>query len=87
VDRTQRTRLADRDGAGCVLCGETSRPLHVGHLISVADGRAHGLTDEQLWSDANLAIMCESCNLALGRRSVSLQFIVALRLEWERRSA
>ena len=87
VDRTQRARLRDRDGLGCVLCGETAPPLHAGHLISVKEGRAHGLTDEQLWSDINLVVMCESCNLTLSSRSVSLQFIVALRIEWERRNA
>jgi 5-methylcytosine-specific restriction endonuclease McrA len=65
----QQARVFERDGGQCVFCRAT-RDLTLGHLVSVNDGVALGLSEADLNSDANLAAMCEACNLGLGRRSV-----------------
>jgi 5-methylcytosine-specific restriction endonuclease McrA len=61
----------ERDHGRCVLCG-TPDDLTIGHLLSVADALRVGATTAELGDDANLAAMCQACNLGLGRRSVSL---------------
>lgn len=40
-------------------------PLHIGHPLSVEDGVAVGADNTLLYDDANLAAMCETCNLGL----------------------
>lgn len=65
IPARQRARILDRDNARCVLCGCDRGPLHVGHLLSVEDGIALGVGNELLYDDANLAAMCETCNLGL----------------------
>jgi 5-methylcytosine-specific restriction endonuclease McrA len=69
---SQQARILERDGR-CLLSGRTADdvPLTVAHLISVKDGLDAGLTDAEINDDANLAAMCESCNLGLGGRSVA----------------
>jgi 5-methylcytosine-specific restriction endonuclease McrA len=64
----QRARILMRDLARCVLCGATGN-LHVGHVLSVDEGRKQGATDAELFDDKNLACLCEECNLGLGRAS------------------
>ena len=54
------------------------RPLDVGHLVSVEDGRSLGMTDEELYDDENLAAMCSPCNSGYGRNSVSPRLMAAL---------
>lgn len=71
LSASRRARILDRDHGRCVLCGDSDR-LVVGHLLSVADGLKVGATREELFSEANLAAMCETCNAGLGQRSVSL---------------
>ena len=66
----QRARILDRDMGRCVLCGSTER-LQVGHMLSVEDGYELGLENALLFSDANLAALCEACTLGLGSRSMS----------------
>jgi hypothetical protein len=66
----KRTSILERDGMACVLCHTTDRPLHVGHLLSVADGLALGVDADLLDDDANLAAMCEDCNEEKGPDSV-----------------
>jgi hypothetical protein len=63
-----------------VLCGANaeSAELHVGHLISVHESEELGLMDRELQSDENLAIFCATCNLGLGKDSVSARLIAAL---------
>jgi hypothetical protein len=36
--------------------------MDIGHIISVHDGRAHGLSDAELFHDDNLVAMCPECN-------------------------
>lgn len=64
VRPAQQARILNRDRGRCVLCGSTD-DLTIGHLLSVADGAALGATEHELNSDANLAAMCEGCNLGL----------------------
>lgn len=88
---SQQARILERDQR-CLLCGRTAEdvPLTVAHLISLKDGLAAGLTDAEIHDDANLAAMCESCNLGLGGRSVApatfvRHLAVAVRAEIARR--
>ena len=70
VGPRRQALVLDLDGGRCVLCGSTES-LTIGHLLSVADGGAVGLTKDEINSTANLAAMCETCNLGLGALSVS----------------
>lgn len=88
IDATQRARILIRDRGICQLCRTTEGPLHIGHLVSLSDwvsryGRVQAL-EQVIGSDDNLAVMCESCNLALGSTSVSPLLVAALHLKWLR---
>jgi 5-methylcytosine-specific restriction endonuclease McrA len=65
----RRARILARDNFTCVGCHRSDRPLHIGHLLSVKQGRELGAADELLYSDENLAAMCEECNLGFGETS------------------
>lgn len=71
----RRARILERDNGSCVGCHRSDVILHVGHLLSVEDGRKLGASDEEVWSDENLAAMCEECNLGFGKRTVSLRLV------------
>ena len=73
----QRARIILRALGRCELCGSTKN-LHIGHLLSVTDGLALGLTEAQLNDDANLSAMCEECNLGIGKDSVTARLYAAL---------
>jgi hypothetical protein len=88
---SRQARILERDQR-CLLCGRTAEdvPLTVAHLVSVNDGLDAGLTDAEINDDANLAAMCESCNLGLGGRSVAAttfvrHLVVAVRAQIARR--
>lgn len=75
---SQRSRiLFDRAGGKCEICGRRE-DLQVGHMISVADGMAQGMTDAQINDDANLCAMCAECNLGLGSNPVPLWLAIGL---------
>lgn len=80
----QKVRILERDHHTCVLCNNSGVPLHVGHLISVDDGRRVGMPDSDLWDDRNLAAMCDECNLGLGRSSVSVILQARLFYIWKK---
>jgi len=85
VDASQKIRILLRDRGRCALCRTSEEPLHIGHLVSLAEGKRY--TDKvhsALRSDANLVVMCDACNLDLGKQSVPLLWIVALHLDWKR---
>jgi hypothetical protein len=75
IKPAQRVRILDRDHHTCISCHAADRPLHIGHLLSVDDGRKLGATDNELWSDENLAAVCDECNLGFGRWTVSLRLV------------
>lgn len=49
--------------------------LTIAHLLSLEDGARLGATTVELYSDVNLAAMCEACNAGLrhGPKSISLR--------------
>lgn len=81
IEPSRRVRILTRDAHRCIYCGRGPSDgviLTVGHLISVAEGEALGLTDKQLFHDDNLAAMCEEDNSGLGRNSVPARIIATL---------
>lgn len=74
----QQARIFDRDLQRCVMCGTNGAPLTIGHLLSVEDGTRLGATTAELYSDANLAVMCETCNLGFSGRSISPRSYAAI---------
>lgn len=77
-----RARVLMRASGRCELCGAKPNGqdggLHVGHLLSVKDGHAHGLTDSEINGDENLAAFCAECNLGMGEETVPLRLAVAI---------
>lgn len=71
IKPSQQARILDRDHRTCLLCGRADVQLTIGHLLSIEEGVAVGATETELYADANLAAMCEACNLGLGRHSIS----------------
>ncbi len=59
------------------MCGRRENHMQVGHIISVHDGRAHGLSDAELFHDDNLTAMCPECNAGQGSETLLLPFLVA----------
>ena len=78
----QRQRILDRDQARCQICGRTPAEhgviLHVGHILSVKEGREQGASDGELFADCNLFACCEECNIDTG--ALSMPPIMWLRL-------
>lgn len=70
IKPSQQARIFDRDQGRCILCGVEDR-LTIGHLLSIDDAYKMGELGPELHDDANLAAMCEACNLGLGRHSIS----------------
>lgn len=69
IKPSKRARIIERDNGTCQKCHKTEGRMHIGHLLSVKDGRAIGATDEELWDDDNLVLECEECNLGFGERT------------------
>lgn len=78
IKPSQRRRIFDRDGSRCVFCNTDDTKLHVGHLLSVDDGHRLGVPDNELFSDENLAVMCEECNLGFGKFTAGLPLIARI---------
>jgi len=73
--------LVVRANGRCEICGVSAGggvELHVGHLLSVDAGRAHGMSDADLNCPENIAAMCAGCNLGLGNQPVPLRLMVGL---------
>ena len=77
IKPSQRARVLERDNGQCVLCHSNTRDLDVGHVISVKEGRALGMTDAELYSDDNLVAMCAPCNSGLGQLSLNPRILLA----------
>jgi len=67
-----------RDKRTCFVCGRADTHMDIGHIISVHDGRAHGLSDAELCHDDNLVPMCPECNAGQGSETLPLPFLVAV---------
>lgn len=78
----QRSRIIDRANGRCERCGvpcnTTRTGLHVGHVVSVKDGHAAGLSDAEINSDENLLAECGECNLGHGSEPIPLRIYIAL---------
>ncbi len=80
----QRERILLKCGGRCFLCGRSPQVhgvnLHIAHLVSVAGNKTleHPLSDDVLYSDANLAAACEECNLGMGTRSIEPEILARL---------
>lgn len=77
-----RSKVIDRSNSRCERCGKpgekSSIGLHVGHVISVADGHAAGLSDAEINSPENLIAECDECNLGHGKETLPLRLMVAI---------
>jgi hypothetical protein len=78
----QRSRIIERANARCERCGKpaamSTTGLHVGHILSVADGLNHGLTEDIINSDDNLIAECDECNSGHGAGSLPVRLFVTL---------
>jgi 5-methylcytosine-specific restriction endonuclease McrA len=84
IKPSQQARILDRDHRTGVLCGRADVQLTIGHLLSIEEGVSVGASESELYNDANLAAMCESCNLGLGRHSISPRTYAVIMLHLER---
>jgi 5-methylcytosine-specific restriction endonuclease McrA len=78
VSPSQRQRILLRDRRACFVCNRSDLALEIGHIISVRDGRARGLSDAELFHDDNLVALCPQCNSGQGAETMSLPFLVAV---------
>lgn len=69
----QRMRIVNRANGRCETCGRRTDELQVGHVVSVEDGHANNLSDEEINSDENLCAMCPECNSGLGSETLPLK--------------
>ena len=58
----------------CFICCRGAGHMDIGHIISVHDGRAHGLSDAELFHDGNLVAMSGSATPAKGPRRYRCRF-------------
>lgn len=73
---SQRYRLLERAHGKCELCSSPF-DLHIAHFLSIKDGFDF-LTDVQIESDENKAVLCAECNLGESHRSMPLWLIAGI---------
>lgn len=71
----ERGLVKAKDGA-CVSCQRSGRPLGVARLVDPDEGRRLGAADELLYSDLNLALLCEECSGSRGGRRRNIAAIL-----------
>lgn len=81
-----RVAIIQRDGGRCQLCGRREN-LHIGHCLSVKDGKALGLTDAEINDPLNLVTLCDACNLGMGASPLAPKIYALLLTKWTRRAA
>jgi hypothetical protein len=77
----RRAFILERARFRCELCGLDQSAgviLHVGHILSVKEGRDVGASDEEIYHDDNLLAECEECNLGHGKLSLPALLIIRL---------
>jgi 5-methylcytosine-specific restriction endonuclease McrA len=62
ISPEKKTSILQRDGMACVFCRRSDTPLHIGHLLSLADAADLGVDATIANHDANLGAMCQECN-------------------------
>ena len=82
IKPNQRSRIIERANSRCERCGkhalESATGLHVGHILSVAEADASGISHDIVNSDENLICECDECNLGHGKGCLPVRFVVAL---------
>jgi 5-methylcytosine-specific restriction endonuclease McrA len=78
---SQQARILNRDHGCCILCGRRDE-LTIAHLLSLEDGHRLGVAEANLYCDANLAAMCEACNLGLRHDAKSVSARTYLATLW-----
>ena len=78
VNLVTRYDVLERDGRACFLCHADDVPLVVAHILSVADGREQGFSDDELNHPTNLFVLCAACNAGMARQSLPPRLLVAL---------
>jgi hypothetical protein len=82
VRRIEGTGRGSDYYGGCERCGKpaamSTTGLHVGHILSVADGLNNGLTEDIINSDDNLIAECDECNGGHGAGSLPVRLFVTL---------
>ena len=76
IKPSQRFKLLEQFAHTCVSCGANDRLLHIAHIISVEAydrfGAQVGMTEDELWADENLCVLCEECNLGMAGNIASV---------------
>lgn len=78
-----RAAVLMRANGHCELCGADLSRIDrwdVGHLVSVKDGMAEGLTDAEINHQENLCALCAECNAGIGEHSITLRMILRIAL-------
>lgn len=77
-----RAMVILRANGHCEMCGADLATVdwHVGHLLSVKDGMAEGLTDTEINHQENLCALCAECNAGIGEHSITLRMILRIAL-------
>jgi hypothetical protein len=78
ISPSQRQRILVRDNRTCFVCCRREGRMQIGHIISLHEGRAYGLSDAELFHDENLVAMCPECNAGQRSETLPLPFLVAV---------
>jgi hypothetical protein len=78
VSPSQRQRILVRDKRTCFVCSRHEGRIDIGHIISVHEGRAYGLSDAELFHDDNLVAMCAECNAGQRSDTLPLPFLIVV---------
>lgn len=84
-----RWRVIERDGHRCLSCGRSAPDviLVVDHFLPLGHPLAEGMSEDDLWGDANLVTLCEACNLGKSKDLPSLPSVFAAILRHFRSAA
>lgn len=82
---SQRHRILARDKGRCFVCCRHRGDIQIGHIISVHQGQAFGLSEAELYHDDNLVALCAECNFGQGSATLPLPLLVALLQNADRR--
>lgn len=77
-----RSRILQRDGGKCNLCGRSPRVhnviLNVDHILPVEAGVKVGLSDAEINHEENLWAICEECNSGKSNSVLALRLAASI---------
>ena len=76
ADGSSPSAILERDSSTCVRCHRFDKQLHIGHAISVRDGKLMVVSERELYDDENLLALCEECNVGQASDTLSVPFLV-----------